>query len=381
MGRGVVGAPNAVEDNAPVRPDGIPPFKGFFRRGRVNVSEVADAILKGRSGGYPADYKMLLLVNTSFPNQFLNLNKSVEALKSESLEFVVMAEQFMTPGAKFADILLPTNTFLERNDITVGEATGFYAYMNKAVESLGESKSHLEVCVSLAEKLGLSGFNEYTEDEWLRGVVKGGPDIADYDEFRKKGVQKARQDGPYVAFKEQIEDPAKNRFPTPSGKIEIFSQRLADKNMADEPSVPKYIETWESRNDPLAKKFPLQLITSHIKRRAHSQFENIPWLRELQRQAMWLHPADAAARGIKDGDMARVFNDRGQMLIRAKVTERIMPGVVDVPQGAWYNPDSQGVDRGGCANVLTRDRRSPGGAFSSNTTLVQAEKAPTGSQG
>lgn len=83
---------------------------------------------------------------------------------------------------------------------------------------------------------------------------------------------------------------------------------------------------------------------------------------------------DAEARGIKDGDVVRVFNDRGQVAIPARVTMRIMPGVVDLPEGAWYNPDQNGLDRGGCCNVLTRNIISPGGAFPGNTTLVQVEK-------
>jgi anaerobic dimethyl sulfoxide reductase subunit A len=84
--------------------------------------------------------------------------------------------------------------------------------------------------------------------------------------------------------------------------------------------------------------------------------------------------ADARARGIAEGDMVRVFNDRGEVRIPAKVSERIMPGVVDLPQGAWFDPDERGVDRGGCANVLTNDKSSPCGALVTNTALVQVEK-------
>jgi len=93
---------------------------------------------------------------------------------------------------------------------------------------------------------------------------------------------------------------------------------------------------------PLAEKYPLQLITTHFKRRSHGQFDNIPWLKELEPQAMLINSFDAALRDINDGDKVRVFNDRGALLISAKVTERIMPGVVDIPQGAWYDPDDQG---------------------------------------
>jgi anaerobic dimethyl sulfoxide reductase subunit A len=176
-----------------------------------------------------------------------------------------------------------------------------------------------------------------------------------------------------VALRKQIEDPANNPFPTPSGKIEIYSQQWADLNEPELSPVPKYIETWESRNDPLAGKYPLQLITTHSKRRANNQYDNIPWLRELEPQSVLMNTADAKARGIKNGDLARVFNDRGEVIIPAKVTERIIPGVVDIPQGAWYEPDDKGVDRGGCANVLTKDAYSPGGSFPYNTSLVEVE--------
>jgi len=145
-------------------------------------------------------------------------------------------------------------------------------------------------------------------------------------------------------------------------------------NKPELPPIPKYIEPWESRNDPLTAKYPLQVITTHFKRRAHSQFESVVWLRELVTQAISMNPIDAKARGISNGDEVRVFNDRGEIILPAVVTERVMPGVVDLPQGAWYSPDERGVDRGGCANVLTKDTRSPGGAFCYNTGLVQVQK-------
>jgi len=134
------------------------------------------------------------------------------------------------------------------------------------------------------------------------------------------------------------------------------------------------MESWEGLSDPLAEKYPLQLISPHLKRRAHSQFENLPWLRELQVQALSINTVDAEARNICEGDSVRVFNDRGEVRIPARVTERIMPGVVAIPQGAWFSPDENGVDHGGCANVLTKNMTSPGGAFASHTALVQVEK-------
>jgi anaerobic dimethyl sulfoxide reductase subunit A len=178
-----------------------------------------------------------------------------------------------------------------------------------------------------------------------------------------------------VAFRDQIDAPESNPFPTPSGKIEIYSQLIAEMNHPAIPPIPKHIETWEGLNDSLARLYPLQLITTHFKGRAHSQFHTVPWLRELLPQTVLVNSDDARSRSIHDGDLVRVFNDRGQMVIPATVSQRIMPGVVDVPQGAWYDPDENGVDRGGCANILTRDAYSPGGANCTNTALVQIEKA------
>ena len=116
------------------------------------------------------------------------------------------------------------------------------------------------------------------------------------------------------------------------------------------------------------------MITTHMRRRSHTQLENVPWLLELEEHAVAMNTSDAEARGIKDGDQVMVFNDRGKVMIPARVTERIMPGVVDLGEGAWYQPDENGVDRGGCANTLTNDVPSPGGSFPFNTCLVQIEK-------
>jgi anaerobic dimethyl sulfoxide reductase subunit A len=156
--------------------------------------------------------------------------------------------------------------------------------------------------------------------------------------------------------------------------MELYSEIIARLDDPRIPPLPSHIESWESLNDPLAEKYPLQLITPHFKRRAHSQFDNLPWLRELQTQAVSINTSDAEKRGIRSGDPVRIFNDRGEVRIPAKVTERIIPSVVALPQGAWYQPDEQGIDHGGCANVLTKNVTSPGGSFVCNTTLVQIEK-------
>jgi anaerobic dimethyl sulfoxide reductase subunit A len=354
--------------------------EGTAQKKGVHITKVWDAILKGKAGGYPDDFKLAYITNGNALNQFPNSNKGAEALRK--LEFIVVHEQFLTPTARFADILLPVNTHLERNDIIRPWFSGpWYIYMNKAIESLYESKSDLEICAELARRLGIEGYSDKTEDEWLRGFWKASEEMSstkplvDYDTLKKKGVHKIPLKEPVIAFKEQIENPEKHPFPTPSGKIEIYSELLAAMNNPKLPPIPKYLEPWEGRSDPLAKKYPLQLITTHFKRRIHSQFDNIQLLKELEPQEVWISSTDAGERDIRHGDLVRIFNDRGEVVIPARVTERIMPGVVSIYQGAWFNPDKNGADRGGCANVLTKDDHSPAGAFCGNNALVQVEKA------
>lgn len=339
--------------------------------------DVWDTILKGKAGGYPTDIKFLWIAPSNMLNQFLNINKGVQALNK--LEFILVHEQFMTATAKFADILLPVNTIWERNDIFRPWQQGaYYLYGNKIIDSLYESKSDFEICCELAPRLGISDYSDKTEEEWVRELFNTTPDLSknipDYNAFKRDGVYKLKLTEPYIAFKKQIEDPENNPFPTPSGKIEIYSQRLADLNNPQLPPVPQYIETWENANDPLAKKYPLQLITTHSRVRTHSCFDTIPWLKELEPQTVWLNSIDAKVRDISEGDEVRVFNDRGMTILPAKVTERIMPGVVAIAQGAWYRPDQTGADRGGSSNILTKDDYSPGGGWPTNTCMVQVQK-------
>ena len=123
------------------------------------------------------------------------------------------------------------------------------------------------------------------------------------------------------------------------------------------------------------EKYPLQLLTPHPRNRVHSELYKVDWLREVEPHRVWINPVDARPRGVSDGDEVYVFNDRGRVAIPAWLTERIIPGVVSIFEGAWYAPDEQGIDRGGCANTLTKDAYSPGGASVMNTALVEVRKA------
>jgi anaerobic dimethyl sulfoxide reductase subunit A len=348
------------------------------RGGTIHISKVWDAILNGKAGGYPADVKLVYVTNANPLNQFPNTNKGVEALKK--VEFIVVHEQFMTSTAKFADVLLPVKTHFERNDIVRPWLSGpYYFYLNQVIEPLYECKSDFEICCELAYRLGIQNYDEDKgEEEWLKEIFQRSPDlqvhVKNYEEFKRKGVWKIKLEKPLIALKEQIQDPEHNSFPTPSGKIEIYSERLGKLNNPKIPPIPKYFEAWEGPNDPEKEKYPLQLISPHSKRRAHSVFDNISWLRKVEPQQLWINPIDAEAREIKSGELVKVFNDRGTVVIQAKVTERIMPGVVSLCEGAWYNPDRNGLDHGGCPNLLSKDEFSPAGAFCTNSCIVEVQK-------
>ena len=189
------------------------------------------------------------------------------------------------------------------------------------------------------------------------------------------------------------EDPDHNPLETPSGKLEIFSQWLFKEYGADNPEippVPHYIPEWEGRYTlDLIKKYPLQLLTSQPKFRFHGKFNGVSWLREIYKvkgpdgyeyEPLNMNPVDAEARGLKQGDVVRVFNDRGQILCGVQITERIIQGVAMCNHGSWHDPlepKAGAIDRGGDSNKLTPSRgvseHHLGGAC--NSTLVEVEKA------
>jgi len=341
------------------------------RKAQIHRLELPDMILKGKAGGYPADGKLLFLASCNYLNQAADINKIARAFRA--LEFMVVVEQFMTPTAKFADIILPAASFLERQDITVGWHSPYIGLMPKVIEAPGETKTQLQIARELAKHMGIRDFAPKEEEEML-GEMVAECSIDDLARFREEGCYKMKLAEPYVAFRAHIEDPRNHPFPTPSGKIEIYSERWAELNNPELPPIPKYLAAKETWFAPLAKKYPLQYISTHFGRRALSQFANVPWMRELGGQELQINPLDAAARGIESGELVRVFNDRGQLLVRAQVTGRIMPGVVSLPHGAWYNPDETGLDRGASANVLTHGEFSPAGAWALNTNLVEVAR-------
>ncbi len=366
---------NPVDFGALPRGDALYKLKGGTNPAntRIHWNDYYNAILEGRKGGYPADIKMAYIVATNRLNQYGDVNKGVKALKT--LDFIVTFDQFMTPTAQLADIVIPVNTFMERNDVAVPWlGSPYYIYLNKAIDSLYESKSDLEICKELSKKLGIEqSLLSLPEDQILRLLTAPRKEIKSYKKMKRDGYYKVKVEEPFIAFKSQIEDPENNPFPTLSGKIEIYCEHIAEKNNPLMPPIPKYLSHDDHYDSPKAEKYPLQLLTPHNKRRTHSTLEKIPWLEEVEPHTVWINPIDASMRSINNGDLVDVFNERGRTRLPAKIIERIIPGAVCIYQGSWYNPNKDGVDLGGCANILTQDGYSPGGSFPLNSTLVEIE--------
>ena len=195
----------------------------------------------------------------------------------------------------------------------------------------------------VAKRLGSDIYQRFTEgrtqEEWLKylyaKMLEKDPLLPSYDELKKMGIYKRKDPaGHFIAYKKFREDPVANPLKTPSGKIEIYSSRLAEiatrweleKDEVISP-LPVYASTFEGWDDPQRNQFPLQLFGFHYKARTHSSYGNIDVLKSACRQEVWINPLDAQKRGIANGDTVRVFNARGEVRIAAKVTPRIMPGV------------------------------------------------------
>jgi anaerobic dimethyl sulfoxide reductase subunit A len=340
---------------------------------RVASPLLADLLARGTSGGYPADIKLIYSSGGNLFNQCPNTNKMIAAL--DRVEFLVAQDNFLTPTARHADIVLPATTFWERNDVhTPWAGAGHYAiFMRQAIAPMYECRHDIDIFAELARRVGIEGYNDKSESDWLRELTRDAVD--DFDAFVENGVARFPPPADAVAFAPQIRDPERHKFSTPSGRIEIYSMVLAEKpdpyGLGRIPPIPTWIPPIAA--DP---RYPLMLCTPKSRARTHSIHGNQPALARIDRDDVWLHPADAAARGINDGDLVRVFNDRGATVLPARVTDRIAAGVVSINEGAWFTPDPAGLDMRGSANVLTDDRPSPSGATTYNTNQVEVACHP-----
>ena len=331
---------------------------------------LADLLARGTEGGYPADIRMIYSSGGDLFNQCPNATKMAASL--EKVEFFVAQDHFLTPTARLADIVLPATTFWERNDVHVPWAgAGHYAiYMRQAIEPMNECRNDLDIFDDLSRRVGINGYNDKSEDAWLREFTADS--IDDFDAFAQQGVARFSAPDDAMAFAKQIRDG--RPFATPTGKIEVYSTVLADNPNPYGLGVIPPIPTWFAPNDDTTR-FPLSLCTPKSRARTHSIHGNQPHLARVDPDTVWMHPADARARGILDKQKVRIFNDIGATVLPVEITDRIAPGVVSIKEGAWFAPGSNGDDTQGCANVLTTDRAAPCGATTYNTNQVEIEAA------
>jgi len=333
-------------------------------------------------------------------------HKFAEAYRSPKIECIVAQHQWLENDTILADIILPISTLYEMDDIMTNSAQGVQfinvLLQRQAIKPVGESKSDYEAVLEVAKKMGK--YDEVTGgrtlEDWIKYTYEGIglPEFISWDEFKEKQyfvfpVAEDWEDDP-PGFRRFYEDPEKYPLKTPSGKLEIYSERLA-KHFPDDKErqpIPKWVEKSETHDERIsskkAKKYPLLMMSNHGRWRMHAQCDDISWTREIgtckvkawdgyMYEPLWIHPSTAAARDIKDGDIVRAYNERGSVLGGAIVWERIKPGVVYMDHGArtdWIIPGE--LDRGGAINLISPNgivsKHCPGMATSGY--LVEVEK-------
>ncbi|MEU3370331.1 molybdopterin-dependent oxidoreductase [Streptomyces sp. NPDC006660] len=288
---------------------------------------------------------------------------------------VVVHEAWWNATAKFADIVLPVATSLERDDFAAGFSDPYLLAMPKVREPAGEARTDHRILAALAARLGYE--REFTqgrsEIEWVRHLYEqtksdlgDGAALPDFDDFwqRASGVELPALSGPFPgSFEVLRSDPQRFPLTTPSGRIEIFSEEIDSFGYDDCTGHPTWFEPVEWLRADLADRFPLHLISNQPASRLHSQYDNGGHSLKSKihgREPVTINPRDAASRGIENGVIVRVFNDRGSCLAGAILSDAVMPGVIQLSTGAWWDPAQPGLsgtlDRHGNPNTLTGDR-------------------------
>lgn len=386
--------------------EGGEPFWSVFPEGenpvsvRIPVYLWTEAIIRGKemgpddglTGGGRLDNNVKLIwavASNILINQHGNINRTTGILGDEKLvEFIVVQDNFLTPTARFADMVLPACTQFETWGVEDGWKYGEEVILTpQIVEPPFETKSDYRICADLSKRFGV--WDQFTaggrnEKDWVQWIVDEiyrktrFPDMPSFKHLESEnvGLFVKKVTSPKVAFADFRKDPVKNPLKTPTGRIEIFSKRLFDMHKPDEiPAVPKYITEWESPFGEEAKKFPLQAFGHHYMSRVHSTHNNNPWAMEAFPQRIYMNNIDAEKRNIRNGDLVRVWNERGSVIIKCRLTKKIIPGLVDIPQGAWYKPGIKGDDLGGNINMLTSERWTPlAKGNAQHTIMVEVEK-------
>ncbi|MBB3064892.1 molybdopterin guanine dinucleotide-containing S/N-oxide reductase [Limibacillus halophilus] len=365
----------------------------------IPVARISDALLhpgepydfNGRRTTYP-DLRLVYWVGGNPFHHHQDINKLVSAFQRP--ETIIVNEIWWTPMARHADIVLPVTTVLEREDIAMTHWEPLIVAMRQAVEPVGDARHDYDIFSGLAHKLGVG--ETFTEgrspEDWLRHLWDQARQRAAEANFELPSLEELRAremitlpdpDRHPVLLESFRNDPEGNPLETPSGKIEIFSERIAGFDYDDCPGHPAWMEPYEWLGGPDAEHYPLHLVSNQPRTRLHSQFDpgSVSRASKIQgREPMTMNPIDAAARGLSEGDVVRVFNDRGACLAGIILSDTVMPGVVQLSTGAWYDPLEPGVVGSLCKhgnpNVLTRDKGTSrlGQGPSAHSTLVEVEK-------
>lgn len=377
----------------PALPQGKNPVSAY-----IPVARISDLLLNPGSSvefnGNRLVYPDIRLVYWAGGNPFhhhQDINRLVTAWQRP--ETVIAHEQFWNPLARHADIVLPATTSLERNDIAFANRENVVVAMKKAIEPVGEARSDFAILSGVAERMGtLAEFNNnWSEDEWVRDfyerarttTVALGISMPDFSTFWSDGYaiieRPVRSHVMLAAFRD---DPRAHPLKTPSGRIELYSAKIASFGYDDCLGHPAWFEPAEWLGSPLAKDFPIHLLSCQPGSKLHSQYDHGEVsLREkiAGRAPIRLGPLDAEARGLSAGDVVRVFNSRGACLAAIVLDEGLRPGTAVLATGAWYDPLDPSVpaslDKHGNPNMLTPDKGSSRLAQAPipNSTLVEIE--------
>lgn len=365
----------------------------------IPVARIADMLLKpgerytfnGEDRTYP-DARLIHWCGGNPFHHHQDLNRLVQAWQKP--DTVVVNEIWWTPTARFADIVLPATSTLERNDIGASSRDRYIMAMHQAIDPVGKARNDFDIFAGLASRLGFAeAFTEGRDEAgWLRHLydvsrqqaARAEVELPDFDTFWREGyVETKAPEKPFVAFEDFRADPKTAPLPTPSGRIEIFSSTIDGFGYEDCPGHPVWREPTEWLGAQASERLPLHLISNQPGTKLHSQMDagsvSAAGKRSGREPAL-VNPDDAAARGVADGDFIRVFNDRGAVITVATVTDGVRAGVIRLSTGAWYDPENAGtaggLDKHGNPNVLTMDRGTSSLAQGpvAHSTLVDFER-------
>lgn len=343
----------------------------------------------GRTDYYP-DVRLVYWAGGNPFHHHQDLNRLVRAWQRP--ETVIVHESWWTATAKHADIVLPATTPLERNDVGGGSRDRFVFAMHQAIAPVAASRNDFDIFRELASRLGHeAAFAEgRSEMQWLRWMWDGVRESAAAHEVALPGFNAFWEAGyaevpppqrPFVLFEQFRADPAAHPLATPSGRIELYSERIAGFGYDDCPPHPAWLPPVEWLGAAEAARFPIHLLTVQPPDRLHSQMDPGPLAQANKvagREPLRLNPADASRRGIAAGDVVRVFNARGACLAGAELDAGVRPGVAVMATGAWYSASADGLELSGNPNVLSADigtsRLAQGP--SALSVLVEIERYP-----